>query len=222
MTASVIWSATSTPWLAPVGLVLALVGETGLAQQAGPEPALQYVTQSVIGGEALAGSQGVVTVNMAAGDFNLQINGAAIALNLDAQRGMGIAEAGIGMQQHVQTVGYTNPDLAVAAIRDSAFQNASGLISVNQVSGVANAQANEFALVLGFAGNEVSEDALAQSFSNATQVNVELGPVRAREVSVADTSFRGAQGVAQVTQTAGSWNATTNSFALRITVDANQ
>ena len=221
MRPSVIWSATSTPWRTPVCLVLALVGETGLAQQAGLEPAFQYVTQSVIGGEAMGGSQGVMTVNMAAGDFNLQFNGAAIALNLDAQRGMGIAEAGIGVQQHVQTVGYTNPDLAVAAIRDNAFQNASGLISVNQVSGVANAQANEFALVLGFAGNEVSEDALAQSFSNAIQVNVEPGPVRAREVSVADTSFRGAQGVAQVTQTAGSWNATTNSFALRITVDAN-
>ena len=71
MRPSRILSATSPPWRTPVCLVLALVGETGLAQQAGPEPALQYVTQSVIGGEALGGSQGVVTVNMAAGDFNL-------------------------------------------------------------------------------------------------------------------------------------------------------
>jgi len=74
-----------------VCLVLALVGETGLAQQAGLEPAFQYVTQSVIGGEALGGSQGVVTVKMGAGVFNLQFNGTDIALKLTEKAGVGVA-----------------------------------------------------------------------------------------------------------------------------------
>ena len=201
--------------LATLLLILSLAAA---AQRAG-EP--QSVAQTLIGGQALAGSQGVVTVNMAAGDFNFQAIGAAIAANLDRQEGMGLAEAYVDTLQHHDALRFTVPDVATSAIQDGAFQNAVGLISVNQASGVANAQANEFALTLGFSGADVSDDALGRASSNAGPVAVEPGPARLREVSVAETSFRGAQGVAQVTQTAGSWNATSNSFALRISVDAN-
>lgn len=179
------------------------------------------VTDSSISGPTLTNSHGVITVNMAAGDMNLQFNGAAIALNLDTQQGMGLASSEIAAQQRVLALRAAGPISASATINDNAFQNSSGLMSVNQASGIANAQANDFAMVLGFAGVAVSESVLEQNTTRTAPPTQEPRPARLREVSVADTSFRGAQGVAQVTQTAGSWNATTNSFTLRIGAGVN-
>ncbi len=162
-----------------------------------------------------------MTVNMAAGDMNLQFNGAAIALNLDTQQGKGLASSEIIAQQRVMVLGVPGPVSASATINDNAFQNSSGLMSVNQASGIANAQANDFAMVLGFSADAVAEDVLEQNTTQTAPLAHEPRPARLREVSVADTSFRGSQGVAQVTQTAGSWNSTTNSFTLRIGAGVN-
>ncbi len=196
----------------------------GLVAGLGTQPCVAWqpqITESTISGPTLTNSHGVLTVNMAAGDMNLQFNGAAIAMNLDAQQGMGLASSEVAAQQRAMILGVPGPVSASATINDNAFQNSSGLMSVNQASGIANAQANDFAMVLGFAGVAVTEDVLEQNTTRTALPIDEPRPARLREVSVADTSFRGAQGVAQVTQTAGSWNATTNSFTLRIGAGVN-
>jgi len=201
-------------------LILLLVldaGHSALAADDGTTHFPDYISQTLIDGNALNGANGVVSINVASGDMNLQANGTSLAINLDAQRGRGISSAGVTVLQRVKPLAYAPPDSALAAIEGSAFQNASGLISVNQASGVANRQANEVAIMLGIAGEAVSEDVLSETFSDATREGVELNPSGVRQVSIADTSFQGARGVAQVTQSAGSWNTTTNSFVLNIT-----
>jgi hypothetical protein len=74
---------------------------------------------------------------------------------------------------------------------------------------------------LGISGELLADNALQKTLSGE-QSPVVGGPVRAqRAISVDDTAFKGARGLVQLNQTAGSGNSSVNNFALRITVGAN-
>lgn len=175
-----------------------------------------YVARTVVDANALSNVQGAIGVNMAAGDFNLQFNGAAIALNAD-QRGRGVAQVGAlqaaGVNQGVM------PDVAVIRVGGDAFANVRGVLSLNQASGLGNAQANGVAILLGVHAEDLAEVDLAQAVAMpGPNAAADAGRKGQRSISVAETAFRGARGIIQVNQSAGSGNATANSFAMRIMV----
>lgn len=172
-----------------------------------------YVNQTVVERDAMRNARGVMGVNMAAGDFNIQLNGTAIAVSAE-DRAKGIAQVNA-----VQAIGVnigTAADVAVISVEDGAFARAQGILSLNQASGLANAQANAVSIALGVNVEAVAENELDQAVAMPLRGEWDGGNMGRRAISVADTAFRGASGIVQVNQSAGSGNATANSFALRV------
>ena len=169
-----------------------------------------YVTVSVIDGEVAGNATGRIAVNQAAGDANQQANAAAIAIGGEA------ASATVVIGQHINYSGNA-PGVAVARIGQNAFANASGLIAVNQSSGVANAQSNSAAVAMGING-EVGDEALSAALPDAAGLDGAGASPGLRIVGVDSTAFRSARGVVQLNQTAGAGNSSSNNFALRVSV----
>ena len=171
-----------------------------------------YVTHNTIEGNVGSQATGVIGMNMAAGDFNVQANMASVALSV--QRGKGIAQ--INSFQSASANGGNAPDVSTVGIHDNAFANVRGMVSINQASGVANVQANGVALAVGVNAKAVAETDLAQVASPAGITPAVTNAGRGiRQITVDDTAFRNARGLIQVNQSAGVGNATANSFSLR-------
>jgi len=173
-----------------------------------------YVTQSVIDGNALSHVRGRFAVNMTAGDSNVQANAAAISLGTQGGTAIGLV-GGIQVTDPRQA---GLPDVATAAIGGNAFAHSAGLISVNQSSGVGNAQANGAAFAMGFE-EVIADSVLSAATSNAVPAGAGTGKSH-QAVSIADTAFDGAHGLVQVNQSAGSGNSTANNFALQVQLGA--
>ncbi|OIQ91135.1 hypothetical protein GALL_269320 [mine drainage metagenome] len=196
-------------------LIAPYVLHTGsaIAQDATPDLP-SYVTQSVIDSNALNSVRGRFAVNMAAGDSNTQANAAAVALGAQGGPTIGL----VGGTQVTDPRQGNLPDVAIATIGGNVFANSSGLISVNQTSGVGNAQANGAAFALGF-DEVVAESVLSATTSNAAPIGT--GTSKSHQtVSISDTAFDGAHGLVQVNQSAGSGNSTANNFALQVQLGA--
>lgn len=168
--------------------------------------------RSVIEDNVARDLTGYLGLNMAAGDFNAQSNSTAIVMG--EARGRGVANT--NLMQSIDARGAMMPAMANSEIRNNAFTNARGAIGINQVSGVANAQANMVTIGI---GAEISLDSdLAQTVAGP----IEGGAVDrsgARQATVADTAFTGARGIVQLNQSAGAGNATANNFSLRIQME---
>lgn len=178
------------------------------------EISMGYITHSVIESSALNGVRGRFALNMASGDSNTQKNAAAIALDANGAPAIGLATG-------IQAISFRQvgtPDLSVAVIGNHAFAHSSGMISVNQTSGVGNAQANGASLALGYE-EVVAESVLSSTTSGAVPIGVVAGKGR-QAVSIHDTAFHGARGLVQVNQSAGSGNSTANNFALQVQMGA--
>ncbi|HET8609854.1 MAG TPA: hypothetical protein VFM11_08950 [Burkholderiales bacterium] len=195
-----------------VTLIAAVIAPcVGLAQAADPAPQIPAsVTQSVIGPYALSGVRGRAAVNEAAGDSNAQSSAAALVV------GTGLSSATVSAMQNTVGAAGNQPGAMSASIGDHAFANASGLVSINQTSGVANAQANSATLGVGSGVEIVTDSVLAATASNAGPAGDGTTKTSRQAVSIADTAFDGARGLVQVNQSAGSGNATANTFALRV------
>lgn len=154
--------------------------------------------------------QGRIGVNMAAGDQNSQINAAALAVSY----GQG-AHATLDLQQNVRLNEADWAHDSTSTITENAFANVTGVISVNQVSGLGNAQINAVAIGLGIEGEAVTEVSLA---STTTGYDAALAPTNTghREARIDEKAFDGSSGLVQINQLAGSGNATANSFQLNI------
>lgn len=187
----------------------------GLANAQEPAPDMpSYVTQSVIESNVLSNVRGRFAVNMAAGDSNVQANAAAVALGAEGSSAIGLV-GGIQVTDPRQA---TLPNLAIASIGEHVFANSAGLISVNQTSGVGNAQANGAAFAMGFE-EVVAESVLSATTSNAVPTGT--GTSKSHQaVSINDTAFEGVHGLVQVNQSAGSGNSTANNFALQVQLGA--
>ena len=196
-------------------LVMPSVLHSSLVAAQDPLPDLPgYVTQSVIDSNVLSHVRGRFAVNMAAGDSNVQANAAAVALGAQGGPTIGLV-GGIQVTDPRQA---TLPDLAIASIGEHVFANSSGLISVNQTSGVGNAQANGAAFAMGF-DEVVAESVLSATTSNAVPTGAGVSKSH-QAVSINDTAFDGAHGLVQVNQSAGSGNSTANNFALQVQLGA--
>lgn len=203
------------------GILLSIMSSVMIAQPISTQAndaevfAPGYITETVIDGNALSGVNGAVGVNVAAGDANLQANSAAITISPG-----GTARTTITSLQRTALGQNNAPDISVAGIRDGAFSNSSGILSINQVSGASNAQANGFSFGIGI---EVITDAdLAQTITGYANDSTISGADKpgVRIADIEATAFENSRGIVQVNQTAGSGNATKNNFALRISTGA--
>jgi hypothetical protein len=164
-------------------------------------------SRSAIDGDVLANARGRLSVNVSAGIANAQSNSAAIAASPASAHAVATAnvrvEAVPGVQGH-----------STALIAGNAFAGAAGMLSVNQASGSANAQANIIAIGVGLEADALAESVLSSTASGIAPASAARGSVR--EAAISDSAFRGARGLVQVNQSAGSGNRTANHFALQV------
>ncbi|MHB1951200.1 MAG: hypothetical protein ACYCQK_06965 [Acidiferrobacteraceae bacterium] len=168
-----------------------------------------------VDGNAFGQASGSVQVNLAAGSGNQQINTTSLAIGHDATATNRIT------QNNSNGAGATGGNFS-ANISGGAFQNASGLISLNEVSGTGNAQANEVAISLaGLGGNALSGNSLSQVASGGSQGKPTLAPQDQDSASIKGDAFAHANGLIQINQVAGRSNATANQFAFELQLGAH-
>jgi len=167
---------------------------------------------------ALERSTGITEINIASGNSSAQSNGVAIAVS----RG-GPAIAHVASEQIIEEEsGDDSENHALSLIESGAISNSTGIVMLNQSSGEGNAQINGIAIALGIEGDAIADNELDQSVSNPELSSGGLdAPDATHSLSMEAGAIQNGQGVIQVNQAAGSWNATANSFALRISGAAN-
>ena len=196
--------------LSPAALLLFAV--TIMHIDTGHAKPLDAVAVSTISDAALSNTTGHIGINTTAGTGNLQAN--VVAISISALH----AEANVVSEQSTVRGDKATSSRNSSGIESNAFRSASGIISVNQSSGNANAQANLVAVAIGKVA-EVSIDQLRRV--NASQSTSDAAPPRdagTNTAIIADSAFFNARGIVQVNQLAGSGNTTANLFTLNVSV----
>jgi hypothetical protein len=169
---------------------------------------------SLVSDATLSSSAGSVALNLTTGLGNVQANMAVIGV------GNASSVATIDSRQQANAIQQETRGLEMAEIGARSFHDASGIVALNQSSGVANTQANLVAIAVG----NVSEVAIDQLGSiNATSDSPDASIYRIGRLSsafIADSAFAAAHGIVQVNQLAGLGNSTANIFALSVSVGA--
>lgn len=174
---------------------------------------LSYLsTDTRIEGGAMAGANGSIKINQAAGDLNLQANLHSMA---NGQQ----ASAGVSSLQQRQSNLFDSPMQATATIGGNALAGAGGIASINQASGGGNAELNSVTATLAAQGiREASDEAMTSSevLASAGGQAIVSDPRATRRVGVEASALRGFDGVLQLNQIAGSGNATENRFSISV------
>lgn len=137
-------------------LLLILPATPLIAQADDYSGMLAYLDVARIDGHALAGANGAIAVNQAAGDLNLQANLRGIATGEHADVSIGNRQLRGGNR----VLGA--PVHATAVIDGKALAGASGIASINQASGIANTTLNVVSATLARQGiRETDDTALA-------------------------------------------------------------
>jgi len=173
---------------------------------------LGYLANSRIDDNAMRGSSGATSVNMAAGDLNQQANLRAFA------SGGNVTVQGRQTQQDNH---FDRPYAASASIGGSAYSQGSGLAAINQASGSGNMQLNAVAGELAAQGIRETTDGSLSSAISASAGGQHPGTIPSsgggpRSAAVEASAMRGYQGVMQLNQAAGSGNATGNQLLLSV------
>ncbi|ARQ90079.1 hypothetical protein [Nocardiopsis yanglingensis] len=173
---------------------------------------LAYLDVARIDGHALAGANGAIAVNQAAGDLNLQANLRGIANGDRADVAINARQ----LQQGNRVL--SGPLQATAFIGGDALAGASGIASINQASGIANTTLNVVSATLARQGiRETDDTALAAEGSALAGGRDDTGrgvATGTRSAGVASTALRGFDGVLQLNQIAGNGNDTANVLGL--------
>lgn len=195
-------------------LALLLIG-SAQAQSRGDSYAgmLSYLSADAhIDGNALAGADGSIKVNQAAGELNLQAN-------LHSMANGAQASSSVRSLQQRQANLYNTPMHASAVIGGNALAGAGGIASINQASGGGNAELNSVNATLAAQGiREASDEAMTSSevLASAGGQPIVTDPRATRRVGVEESALRGFDGVLQLNQIAGSGNATENRFSISV------
>lgn len=102
-------------------------------------------SNTVITGNALANSNGIIAINQASGIGNTQANSVNIVIGTNKP----LANSVLAQNDASAPVKVAFPhskNLNAVAIGATAFKGAEGIVQINQVSGSGNASANSFAL----------------------------------------------------------------------------
>jgi hypothetical protein len=163
------------------------------------------------------GASGIVGVNQESGAGSSQANVAAIASAPAASGALALVSTAQTLVGNRATVSGT--ELAVSI--DNSFNNASGLVGVNQSAGAFNQQINAIAIAISAGGSDAAPMALIgdhdlASVTTKSDNEIVGAPARQRTTQISN-SFNDFIGVAQVTQTAGSLNQVTNAIAVTVT-----
>lgn len=173
---------------------------------------LAYLDVARIDGRALAGANGAIAVNQAAGDLNVQANLRGIAKGDRADVAINAQQ----LQQGNRVL--SGPLRATAYIGGDALAGASGIASINQASGIANTTLNVVSATLARQGiRETDDTALAAEGSALAGGRDDTGrgvATGTRSAGVASTALRGFDGVLQLNQIAGNGNDTANVLGL--------
>ncbi|MFX3544803.1 hypothetical protein [Ralstonia mannitolilytica] len=156
-------------------------------------------------------SAGRISVNQAAGTGNAQANLATLSTdqaNVMSSQSIVSARAGAS---------------AASSITGAAFNSTSGLISINQTSGSANAQVNVVAIAptASIVQRQVrhieplADTTLSDVAAQGRRQDTSPATDGRQDASIASTALRNSSGVVQVNQTAGTGNVTSNTFVLR-------
>lgn len=168
------------------------------------------VDRGVIDGFAGQGMSGVASINQASGRGNVQANLAAFALGGDA-RTTALQAAAVEAGDAAQG--------ASVRIGDAALSGTTGVLSVNQAAGAANAQLNLLAvgdLAEASVLQTVDVTALAAVAAGAAAPADPAAPRPLRDASIEGAALAHPQGVLQLNQTAGVGNASANAIVLHI------
>lgn len=194
-----------------VAMATACLLASGLQLTAAAQEFPGMHNSSVLSGSALSNISGVSSTNMAAGDGNLQNNSGAIAIGKVAN-----ATNTLLQQSRIEEqLGNTQDSVR---IQDRAFRQAEGWMSINQAAGQGNVQSNTFGVALGISASNLSDTTLQQVLADKQGLNGTGDSSRSSssKVEIDKTTFEGARGVIQVNQSAGTGNATRNSFRMNM------
>ncbi|GAB2727118.1 hypothetical protein GCM10027172_21850 [Halomonas garicola] len=166
---------------------------------------------TVISGDALSQISGVSNTNMAAGDGNLQSNVGTLAIG-------NIASSANELQQRSRIEEWLVNQQNITGIKGAAFQQSEGWLSINQAAGQGNAQSNSFGVAMGISASNLSDTTLqgVQADRQGLTGTGERSGHSTSRVEIDKTAFEGARGVIQVNQSAGTGNATSNSFRMNM------
>ncbi|SFT59972.1 hypothetical protein SAMN04487956_1109 [Halomonas saccharevitans] len=186
-----------------------LTGGLQLSATAQEFPSMRNST--VLSGSALSDVSGVSTTNMAAGDGNLQSNSGNMAVGK-------VANATNTLLQRSRIEEQLANTQESVRIQDRAFRQSEGWLSINQAAGQGNVQSNDFGVALGISASNLSDTTLQQVMADKQGLNGtgDGSGQPSRKVEIDKTTFEGARGVIQVNQSAGTGNATRNSFRMNM------
>jgi len=184
-----------------------------LADRSGHGEAVAHI--STIDGNAMSNTSGLVRVNITAGDGNVQQNSAATA------HSEGYSAAGAKARQYTDMVSTDSEQLLSVGIDDNAFDNALGIVQINNSAGTGNAQFNGAAIAVGglgaFAFVELNDrQMMDQSSPTAGTVSVDTQPDQTIDARLSPGAFTNASGIIQINQAAGNNNITANSFTMSV------
>lgn len=160
---------------------------------------------SAVGTKSFSNNSGRIAINQAAGDSNLQSNSHAIA-----------DQVIILSDQQNPYLKLLNGNTAnnLTHIEELAFENAQGLVSVNQVSGQGNIQANLGAIALQSVIGLGLDDSALDNIVSPTAMPLEHNDTN--HAVIAPDSFENAQGIVQINQVSGDGNSAINQFSLQL------
>lgn len=186
---------------------------------------LGVLNDNRIDGQVGAGATGNLSINIAAGDGNLQANQRALQQGVTALAT--IAPTSSGGSALAPNTENPNPQnhlgqVAQTEIGGQAFSHASGFLGINQVSGVGNAQLNS--IEVGGAVTSLGqirateEGATSSSLPNSTDRNAGQSGTKDASDSysaiIGDGALSGFGGVLQINQVSGIGNVTANHFSV--------
>lgn len=182
---------------------------------------LQVLDNTRIGGNVGAGASGNVAINTAAGDNNLQSNQRHMQVSAGSLAGSALPSAGGRSLQVQGNRASSGGVLAQSEISGHAFNNASGALGINQVSGANNAQMNTMS-VGGAAGRPLQEIRPSgpvtpvQTPNPADQKSGRpVGHISNQyRAVIGEGALSGISGVLQINQVSGIGNVTANHFSI--------
>ncbi|MBQ0799306.1 MAG: hypothetical protein KBT63_08455 [Porticoccaceae bacterium] len=170
---------------------------------------------STIDGGALNGASGLIAINLTAGDGNVQQNSTAAA------HSQGISSAAVEARQYTNMVTSDTGQSLSVGINDNTFNDARGIIQINQSAGAGNAQFNGAAIAVGatgaFAYVELNDEQLMnQPVAMSSTAADPAQPNQQINVNLSPGAFKNASGLVQLNQAAGNNNSTANSFTMSV------
>ena len=162
---------------------------------------------------------GIISVNMAAGDNNIQANNKSIAIGKHAQATTK-TELVVHGSNNNSLKGNDN-SVADVRIEANTLQNAQGLISINQVSGSNNAQLNDMTLAFGENVQLASNISLSVRPAEGPNFKDNEGS-HSKAFYLDKDSLKGAAGTIQINQIAGNGNIAVNRVSMPKTNKAPQ